>query len=273
MGESSNLALGFHNIDRTEAPRNAVRFLDGLNSTQQVQEIQRQTHTLLGVREGSHVLDAGCGLGDVSRELARLVGKTGRVVGIDLSENMVAESRRRTEEAELSVEFQRGDIHQLDFPAESFDACRCSRVFIYLDDPRKALGELVRLTRPGGSVLLFEPEFDSWILDGPDPSVVRKLIHFWTDQLRNPWIGRQLPGMFRAQGLLRVSVTPVAATWSLPHLETFGLRSVLDKAVQAGVATRSQVDEWLQFMAEAALNECFFGVMTGLVIRGVKPTT
>ena len=272
MRESSNLALGFHDIDRTEAPRNAVRFLDGLNSTQQVQEIQQRTHALLGVREGAHVLDVGCGLGDVTRELAALVGKTGRVVGVDLSENMVAESRRRTEGTGLSVAFQRGDIHQLNLPLESFDACRSSRVFLYLDDPRKALSELVRLTRPGGTVLIFEPEFDSWLLDGPNPSVVRKLVHFWTDQLRNPWIGRQLPGMFRAQGLHRVSVTPVAATWSLQHLETFGLRSVMDKAVQASVVTRSEVEEWLQFIEEAHRNESFFGVMTGLVVRGVKST-
>ncbi|QRO00232.1 methyltransferase domain-containing protein [Archangium violaceum] len=273
MGENSNLALSFHNIDRTEAPKSAVRFLDGLNNTQQVQEIQRLTHRLLGVSEGSQVLDAGCGLGEVTREVAKLVGKTGRVVGVDLSESMVAESRRRTEDPALPVEFRVGDIHHLDFPDWSFDACRSSRVFMYLDDPCQALSELVRLTRPGGTVLLFEPEFDSWILNGPDRAVVRKLIHFWTDQLRNPWIGRQLPSLFHAQGLTDVTVTPVSASWFLPHLETFGLRAVLDKAIQAGVATRSEVEEWLRFMEEAERTGCFFGVMTGLVIRGVKPAT
>ncbi len=273
MGENSNLALSFHNIDRTEAPRNAVRFLDGLNNTEQVQEIQRLTHRLLGVSEGSQVLDAGCGLGEVTRELARLVGRTGRVVGIDLSENMVAESRRRTEEPGLPVEFHVGDIHHIDFPAQSFDACRSSRVFLYLDDPCQALSEMVRLTRPGGTVLLFEPEFDSWILNGPDRAVVRKLIHFWTDQLRNPWIGRQLPSLLHAQGLTDVTVTPVSASWHLQHLETFGLRAVLEKAIQTGAATRTEVEEWLRFMEQSERSGDFFGVMTGLVIRGVKPAS
>ncbi|MGZ3461071.1 MAG: methyltransferase domain-containing protein, partial [Archangium sp.] len=111
MGESSNLALDFRNIDRTAATRSAVRFLDALNTTQQVQEMQQLTHHLLGACEGARILDAGCGVGEVTRELGALVGRTGQVLGLDLSEAMVTEARRRTEGSGLPVEYLQGDIH------------------------------------------------------------------------------------------------------------------------------------------------------------------
>lgn len=271
MGDSSNLALEFRNIDRNVAASSAVRFLDALNTTQQVQEMQRITHRLLGACEGARILDAGCGVGEVTRELGALVGRTGHVMGIDLSENMVAEARRRTEGTGLAVEYRQGDIHRLDLPSDSFDGCRASRVFIYLDDPRQALSELLRLTRPGGAVVLFEPELDSWVLDGPEPAVVRKLVHFWADQLRNPWIGRRIPGLFHSLGVSELSVVPVVGTWNLGMLETFGIYPVLEKAIQQGVATRAEVDVWVEFMKKADQNGSFYGAMAGLVIRGIKP--
>ncbi|WNG45459.1 methyltransferase domain-containing protein [Archangium minus] len=271
VADKASLALDFRNIDRTQASTEAVRFLDNLNATQQVQEIQRLTHRLLGACEGAHVLDAGCGVGDVTRELGALVGRTGRVTGVDLSEAMVAEARRRTEGLGLPVEFRHGNIHQLDFPSESFDGCRASRVFIYLEDPRQALSELLRLTRPGGTVVLFEPEMDSLVLDGPDRAVVRKLVHFWADQLRNPWVGRRIPGLFRSLGVTELSVTPVAGTWTLSTMEAFGLHPILGKAVQSGVATANEVAEWLQFMKERDQEGSFYGAVTGMVVRGIKP--
>jgi ubiquinone/menaquinone biosynthesis C-methylase UbiE len=262
--------VGFRNVDRTEAPDNAVRFLDALNTLQEVREMQRLSNSLLEVGEGSHILDAGCGLGEPTRDLAALVGRSGRVVGIDLSESILAEARQRTEGTGLSVEYRVCDIHRLDFPNESFDACRSSRVFIYLEDPRQALSELLRVSRPGGRVVIFEPELDSWVLDGPDRSVVRKVIHFWSDQLRNPWIGRQLPGLFHSLGARQVTYHPVVGTWSLRRLEAFGVHSVLDKAVLEGVVTRTQVDDLLGFLEASERNGTFTGAMTGMIVRGMK---
>jgi len=270
VGDNSNLAVGFRNVDQTEAPDNAVRFLDAMNTTQEVQEMQRLSNALLEVGEGSRILDAGCGLGEPTRALGALVGRTGQVVGVDQSESILAEARHRTEGTGLPVEYRVSDIHRLDFPDNVFDACRSSRVFIYLEDPRQALSELLRISKPGGRVVIFEPELDSWVLDGPDRNVVRKVIHFWTDQLRNPWIGRQLAGMFHSLGAHEVTYHPVVGTWNLPKLEAFGVRSVLDKAVLEGVVTRTQADDWLRFMEESERNGTFTGAMVGMIVRGVK---
>lgn len=273
MGESSNLAQDFRNIDRSAASTKAVRFLDTVNTLQQVQEMQRLSHRLLGACEGARVLDVGCGVGDVARELGAMVGKSGQVTGIDLSENMVLEARRRTEGTGLNIDYRQGDVHHLEFPSNTFDGSRASRVFIYLDDPLLALSEMLRVTRPGGSVVFFEVELDSWVLDGPNPSVVRRLIHFWADQLKNPWICRRIPGLFRSLGVSELSINPVVGTWVFSMLETFGVYPVLEKAIQQGVATWSEVDEWLQFMKEADRNGSFYGSMSGMIIQGIKPVS
>ncbi len=272
---NSTIFSDFHDIDRaatSNAPNEAVRFLDALNTSQQVQEMQELTHRMLGVAPGQRILDAGCGVGDVTRELATRVGPTGHVVGIDLSESLLAEARKRTEGTGLKVDYQHGDVHALDFPSNSFDRVRSSRVFLYLDDPRKALGELVRLVRPGGAVVLFEPEFDSWALDGPDRGVVRTLIHYWTDQLRNPWIGRQLPRMFHSLGVTQVTMRPVVGTWVPRMLEEFGMQRVMEKAIAEKVVTREQVDTWVRFIKEGEREDSFYGCMAGMVVRGIKPS-
>ncbi|HSP82035.1 MAG TPA: methyltransferase domain-containing protein, partial [Myxococcaceae bacterium] len=210
---------------------------------------------------------------DVTRDLASQVGRTGQVVGLDLSESMVEEARKRTEGTGLPVEFHVGDIHRMDFPDASFDGTRASRVFIYVERPLEALSEMLRITRPGGSVVLFEPELDSWVLDGPDRNVVRRLIHFWTDQLRNPWAARRLPGQLRTLGVTEILANPVAGPWTMGALEIFGLRPVTDRAVQEGVATRAEVDEWLHFLEASHRTGRFFGASMGVVIRGIKPAT
>jgi len=272
MEDNSNLIKGFRNVDTVETSTQAVRFLEAMNASHYVKEAVRLTYRLLGVREGAHLLDAGCGVGDVPRELGELVGKNGRVMGLDRSEYMVTQARQRTEGTGLPVEYQVGDIHHIPFPDESFDGCRSSRVFIYLDDPRQALSELLRVARPGGAVVLFEPELDSWILNGPDRDVVRKLVHFWNEQTRNPWIGRQLPQLFHSLGFTDIQAIPVVGTWTLGAVEQFGLRAMTDRAVAEGVVTRAQVDEWIHFMEEADKADSFFSASMAVVVGGRKPT-
>jgi ubiquinone/menaquinone biosynthesis C-methylase UbiE len=104
------------------------------------------------------VLDVGCWAGDGLRSLAEFVGATGRVVGVDTSKAMLAEARARTEG--LAVECRVGDAHRLEFATDTFDACRADRVFQHLERPREALAELVRVTRPGGWIVVMDPALE-----------------------------------------------------------------------------------------------------------------
>ena len=104
---------------------------------------------MLRVSEGNRVLDVGCGTGEDARALAQVVGPRGWVVGIDNSRTMIEEATRRQNGLGAPVEFYVGDACQIAFPDGVFDACRADRVFQHLREPRKALSEMIRVTRRG----------------------------------------------------------------------------------------------------------------------------
>jgi ubiquinone/menaquinone biosynthesis C-methylase UbiE len=98
---------------------------------------------------GERVLDVACGTGLVSFVAAEAVGADGRVLGIDLSGEMVesAARRRRSRDA-ANATFERMDAELLDLPDASFDVALCSLGLMYLPDPQKALREMTRVLRP-----------------------------------------------------------------------------------------------------------------------------
>ena len=99
-------------------------------------------------RSGARVLDAGAGTGLVGVELYRLGYRD--PVGIDLSEDMLAQARAKGVYSELH-KMELGE--PLDFPSDSFDATICVGVFTLGHAPASSLDELVRVTRPGGFVV------------------------------------------------------------------------------------------------------------------------
>ena len=105
---------------------------------------------------GEVVLDVATGTAAVAIELARTKGCD--VVGLDQSAEMLAEGRRRVERAGLGarVRLVEGDAEHLPFEDESFDALTFTYLLRYVDDPGRALRELARVVRPGGTIAMLE---------------------------------------------------------------------------------------------------------------------
>lgn len=105
------------------------------------------------IQPGEAVLDLGCGAGFDALVAAQLVGPAGRVVGIDLSREMLwlAEAGR-IEAGMAQVEFRVGTIEALPFPDASFDVALSNGVLNLVPDKPAALGEIYRVLRPGGRV-------------------------------------------------------------------------------------------------------------------------
>lgn len=102
-------------------------------------------------------LDAGCGSGYFSRELAT---QGCRVTGVDAAQGMVNDSAARAEAKGLSdrTSFRLvGSIEHLPFDDASFDGVLCSSVIEYVPDAGQALGEIARVLRPGGLALMTVP--------------------------------------------------------------------------------------------------------------------
>jgi ubiquinone/menaquinone biosynthesis C-methylase UbiE len=104
----------------------------------------------LAPQPGERVLDVGCGSGAALLPLARAVGPTGSVAGIDLAPAMVEVARTAAEQAGLVVDVRVGDAQEPDLPATSFDVVGSSLVLFFLPEPPSALRRWRELLVPGG---------------------------------------------------------------------------------------------------------------------------
>ncbi|MEK8145397.1 methyltransferase domain-containing protein [Streptomyces sp. M10(2022)] len=148
----------------------------------------------LGIRPGQTALDLGCGPGTDLASLAQAVAETGTVIGIDHDPATVDVARERTADTP-TVTVRLGDIHDLPLPDRTADRARTDRVLQHVADPAGALREFHRVLRPGGRLVMGEPDWDTLTIDHPDSDLSRAYTRYVTDKaVRNARIGRQLPG-------------------------------------------------------------------------------
>jgi ubiquinone/menaquinone biosynthesis C-methylase UbiE len=103
------------------------------------------------IRPGQRILDIGCGCGETTLELARRVGASGSVMGVDISLMLIEAARQLAKESGLaSVRFEAADAQTFPFDAESFDLAFSRFGIMFFDDPEAAFGNLRRAVRPGG---------------------------------------------------------------------------------------------------------------------------
>jgi SAM-dependent methyltransferase len=264
---------GWGEVDRTAEPRAYIDYLRNVSALDSVQGFKRKSLQLISIRAGDSVLDVGCGVGDEVIALARMVGEAGRAVGLDSSETMVSEGRRRAAEAAVDAEFRVGDAQALPFEDDSFDAARIERTLQHLPDPDRALRELRRVCRSGGRVVALDPDWGALIIDSDDQETTRLLIRVHAAHVAHGQMGRELWRRLGDAGFEDLVVEPVSA-----HSTSFGVadavvgpRETANEAVRDGAIDRAAADRWLGALRAAAARGRFFAALTGFIVAGRTP--
>jgi SAM-dependent methyltransferase len=168
-------------------------------------ELSEHLFQLAGLGAGMHVLDVGCGAGDVSFLAARIVGPAGRVVGIDRSPESVATATQRAAAAGLTnVTFIAADA--ANFVADApVDAIVGRLVMMYWPNPATVLRHLLRSLKPGGIVT-----FQDYDLSGSKSEPFCPLFEATVERVRQTFaracvenrMGLKLGAAFEEAGLL-----------------------------------------------------------------------
>jgi ubiquinone/menaquinone biosynthesis C-methylase UbiE len=104
--------------------------------------------------QGGDMLEVAPGPGFVAIEMAK--GGAYRVTGLDISRTMVELAHRNAAEAGVEVDFRQGNVSAMPVADESFDLLVCSAAFKNFSEPHKALEEMYRVLRPGGTALVLD---------------------------------------------------------------------------------------------------------------------
>jgi ubiquinone/menaquinone biosynthesis C-methylase UbiE len=224
-------------------------YLQRAAGSRAIKEVRRLAVERLEIGQGSHVLDIGCGPGTLTVRFARIVGRKGAVVGIDLDPQMIRLSNERAHRLGLIARttHQVADCTNLPFKAGTFDACYCERVLQHLSHPKPAyaLSEAIRVTRPGGRIVFADTDWGSFSIDCDEPRLERRIVSAHASRFWNPFSGRVLPRLFSSLGLRNVEVDHIGVA-----IEYFALLELIAPtertAIMTGAITRAEWRRWRQ---------------------------
>ncbi|MFD6565793.1 methyltransferase domain-containing protein [Micromonospora profundi] len=227
---------GFTDVDSQSDPSSWVAVLDRLAEEPFHKAYQQRIRELLYPAPGRHYLDVGAGTGASAAKLKD--DHDVSVATVDYAQTMSTAMR-----AHGLTQCAVADAHHLPFRSCSFDGAWADRTVQHLADPHAAIREIIRVVRPGGRVVLADPDYDTQVLDIADQSLARRVLRFRADVLlRNGTLAHQHAGLLAAHGLVEITVEPRTLLVRDPTAvdNVLGLRSWAATAARRGLLDRTE---------------------------------
>ncbi|HET9109631.1 MAG TPA: methyltransferase domain-containing protein [Ktedonobacterales bacterium] len=203
-----------------------------------------------GVTTGMRVLDFGCGAGDVSFLVARMVGPTGQVIGLDRSPDGVATASRRARSLAVSnVRFVQGEVGTL-ADEEPFDAAVGRFVLMFCPDPVDVLRQVTARICPGGLIAFQEADWTD-CRSSPDTPTWSQCVRWATEAFQqsgaDTLMGLKLAATYATAGLPAPTLSLHAGIAAGPNHPLYTIvsetiRTLLPAMEQLGIATAGEVD-------------------------------
>jgi ubiquinone/menaquinone biosynthesis C-methylase UbiE len=241
-------------------------------ATQLLDVMKRKSIEMLKLRPGNSVLDVGCGLGHDAEAILAIVGPAGRVVGIDAGQELIEKAIERTRAKFPRPDYRIGDALALEFADNSFDASRIDRVLQHLNDPARAIAEMVRVTRSGGRVTALEPDWHTMAIAGGDIAVAQAVTRRLASvSISQGDVGRRLVRLLLDAGCDDVDVD--AEVLLLRDLGTANfvlhIGKTLAAAISDGAITPDRGEAWWKAVQELDARGQFFASVNGVICGGI----
>lgn len=137
-----------------------TRKVEALYETPGVVARRRTIADKIALKPGERVIDIGSGPGFLARDMAESVGPDGGVLGVDVSDAMLAMAKARSEPFGWTS-FKKGDALELPADDNSFDVAVSVQVYEYVQQVDRALSEMCRILKPGGRALVVSLDWNS----------------------------------------------------------------------------------------------------------------
>jgi SAM-dependent methyltransferase len=231
--------------------QDASRKLEATYQTPDVIAQRAATLDVLALQAGERVVDVGAGPGLLAAEMATQVGPDGRVIGLDLSDSMLALSRQRSADLGVSgrLSFLKADAVRLPFADSVFDVAVSTQVYEYVPDVPAALAEVYRVLRPGGRVLILDTDWDSIVWAAGDQARMQRLLEAWVDRFADPQLPRSLAWQLQGTGFQVVRREVLVLFDPEYDPDTYSVANgqiMADFAVAQGRMPREEAEAWMR---------------------------
>ena len=217
---------------------------------------------------GQTVADYGCGPGGLAVELARRVGDTGKVIGLDINPEFLTRTHARAERDGVGdrIETRLVEGNTLPLEDDSVDRVVCKNVLEYVPDPQATINEFRRIVRPGGIAHVSDSDWGAVVFE-PAREQFARIMSAAAVAFRTPLIGRSLYGMFRQAGFDVVQVQVLAAADISGGLQSV-LRNMSGYALTSGKIDQAEADAFLAEVDSALENDTYFAVLPQFLVTG-----
>jgi ubiquinone/menaquinone biosynthesis C-methylase UbiE len=263
---------GFYDVDRADDPHSLIKHLDRMNANERVQITKLELIRTLHPQNGKRILDVACGVGHDAQLIARFVGRTGCVLGIDKSRTMITEAKRRAATLRLPLEFHVANAENLGFEDATIDGCLVVSALIHMENPQKALEEICRVLKPKGRCAVLEPDWDTFVLAIEDTTAAQSVVDIIKNSFCHSGIAHKLPVLLRQLGLQTLGVkagTLLLSDYAAAN-DAWRIEEHVELARKAGFLSLGHARKLVRQLQSASETGLFFGMSTGLAVVGQK---
>jgi ubiquinone/menaquinone biosynthesis C-methylase UbiE len=237
-------------------------------------QLKERTYTMMRAGDGHRVLDVGCGPASDTIALGRIVGTKGMVIGVDHDPDMVATANRRAAEAGVAdhVEHRLTDGVKLPFDDNTFDSCRSERVFQHVPDATQLLAEMIRVTKPGGYVVVADTDHSTHGTSTQCDDMDLRFRDMALQVIKNPNVGRKLYKMMKLAGLMEVESNPVLRSWTdFDRWRPFAFDLGIPIGLKMEAWTQQEADQYEADLQQLHDQGAFYAHVGYILAAGRKP--